>query len=211
MASRGTFSLKRDIVAVCRRLYDRGLIAGPDGNVSVRVAPDLARHSGRRRGRVQVEDLVKLSMTPRAHVVRSCAPHILAASMLGGDYATRQARFSCAINTTTVLPEVIGQMGWCRCRTLLRKWSSPIRLVFVEHAPPLANLRASDWARDHRAPHGNLEHSAYLSPQLQNREQPDPGAGRNVDSGAPARHAGNAIPDVPFRPRMSRGAPEGEA
>jgi L-fuculose-phosphate aldolase len=30
--------IAREIVAVCRRLYDRGLIAGQDGNVSVRLA-----------------------------------------------------------------------------------------------------------------------------------------------------------------------------
>src|SRR5205085_512482 len=36
------------IVRVCQRLYDRGLIAGPDGNVSVRISPDviLATPSG---------------------------------------------------------------------------------------------------------------------------------------------------------------------
>ena len=32
---------RRAIVEVCRRLYDRGLIAGQDGNVSMRVADDL--------------------------------------------------------------------------------------------------------------------------------------------------------------------------
>ena len=33
-------AVRREIVTVCRRLWERGLIAGPDGNVSVRVAPD---------------------------------------------------------------------------------------------------------------------------------------------------------------------------
>ena len=33
----GEARLRGEIVAVCRRLYDRGLIAGPDGNVSVRL------------------------------------------------------------------------------------------------------------------------------------------------------------------------------
>jgi L-fuculose-phosphate aldolase len=27
----------RDIVRICRRLYERGLVAGPDGNVSARL------------------------------------------------------------------------------------------------------------------------------------------------------------------------------
>ena len=60
MASRGTFALKRDIVTVCRRLYERGLIAGPDGNVSVRVAPDrvLVTPAGMAKVDVQAEDLI---------------------------------------------------------------------------------------------------------------------------------------------------------
>jgi L-fuculose-phosphate aldolase len=48
------------IVQVCRRLYDRGLIAGPDGNVSVRL-PDgtiLATPSGMSKVDVEAEDLV---------------------------------------------------------------------------------------------------------------------------------------------------------
>ena len=36
----GSLPARREIVQVCRRLYDRGLIAGPDGNVSVRLPGD---------------------------------------------------------------------------------------------------------------------------------------------------------------------------
>jgi L-fuculose-phosphate aldolase len=57
------------IVRVCRRLYDRGLIAGAEGNVSARLSPDviLATPSGRCKGDLEVEDLVELSRdgTPR--------------------------------------------------------------------------------------------------------------------------------------------------
>ena len=36
----GSLSVRREVVRVCRRLYERGLIAGPDGNVSVRLPGD---------------------------------------------------------------------------------------------------------------------------------------------------------------------------
>jgi len=48
------------IVRVCRRLYERGLIAGPDGNVSVRLSDDriLVTSSGLSKVDVTVDDLV---------------------------------------------------------------------------------------------------------------------------------------------------------
>src|SRR5690348_10675736 len=51
---------RRDIVRVCRRLYERGLIAGPDGNVSVRLDDDriLATPSGMSKIDVNEDDLV---------------------------------------------------------------------------------------------------------------------------------------------------------
>jgi len=36
----GSLPVRREIVRVCKRLYERGLIAGPDGNVSVRLPGD---------------------------------------------------------------------------------------------------------------------------------------------------------------------------
>lgn len=52
-----------EVVRVCRRLYDRGLIAGAEGNVSVKM-PDgviLATPSGACKGDLVDEDLVELS------------------------------------------------------------------------------------------------------------------------------------------------------
>ena len=48
------------IVRVCRRLYERGLVAGPDGNVSVRLADGaiLVTPSGMSKIDVAPEDLV---------------------------------------------------------------------------------------------------------------------------------------------------------
>ena len=59
-----SISARREIVAVCRRLYERGLIAGPDGNVSVRLAPDriLVTPAGMSKVDVEEQDLVELSL-----------------------------------------------------------------------------------------------------------------------------------------------------
>ena len=36
-----SIAARREVVSVCRRLYERGLIAGPDGNVSVRSVNEI--------------------------------------------------------------------------------------------------------------------------------------------------------------------------
>lgn len=55
------------IAEVCRRLYERGLIAGPDGNVSVRLSDGsiLVTPSGMSKGIVTAEDLVVVDMEGR--------------------------------------------------------------------------------------------------------------------------------------------------
>ncbi len=60
MASRDRDAAALAIVGVCRRLYERGLIAGPDGNVSVRLADGsiLVTPSGLSKGIVTPEHLV---------------------------------------------------------------------------------------------------------------------------------------------------------
>ena len=56
--------VRRGIVRVCRRLYERGLIAGPDGNVSVRIARDhvVATPRGFSKADVEEHDLVLLTL-----------------------------------------------------------------------------------------------------------------------------------------------------
>lgn len=51
---------RRQIVKVCRRMYERGYIAGGDGNVSVRLSDDrlLITPSGLHKGDLQEADLV---------------------------------------------------------------------------------------------------------------------------------------------------------
>lgn len=57
-----------DIVRVCRRLYERGLVAGPDGNVSVRLSDGviLVTPSGRSKVDVAANELVLVDAQGRA-------------------------------------------------------------------------------------------------------------------------------------------------
>jgi L-fuculose-phosphate aldolase len=63
-------SLARDLLHVCRRLYERGLVAGSDGNVSLRLSKDalLATPTGQSKGFLTADDLVTcdLTGTPRS-------------------------------------------------------------------------------------------------------------------------------------------------
>jgi L-fuculose-phosphate aldolase len=61
---RGLAHVRGEIVEVCRRLYERGLIAGPDGNVSVRIAADrlLVTPAGMSKVDVRASDLVELRL-----------------------------------------------------------------------------------------------------------------------------------------------------
>jgi L-fuculose-phosphate aldolase len=56
---------KRDMLQVCRRLYERRLVAGADGNVSVRLSKDhvLATPAGIAKGFVGADDLVVCDLT----------------------------------------------------------------------------------------------------------------------------------------------------
>ena len=60
-------ALRRAVVRVCRRLYERGLIAGQDGNVSVRLGSDrlLVTPAGRSKVDVRAGDLVELYLDGR--------------------------------------------------------------------------------------------------------------------------------------------------
>jgi len=115
-----------DIVRVCRRLWERGLIAGPDGNVSVRIAADrlLVTPAGMSKLDVQPDDLVELGLDGRKRsgrleastevgmhvriyeqrpdvgaVVHAHPPTATAFAVAGEDFMA------------AVLPEVIFQMG----------------------------------------------------------------------------------------------------
>lgn len=83
MTSRsGTLAQRRAIVAVCRRLYERGLIAGPDGNVSVRLGPDrvLVTPSGMSKVDVRPGDLVEVALDGTRRTSRGAASYREASS-----------------------------------------------------------------------------------------------------------------------------------
>ena len=56
--------VRREIVRVCRRMYDRGLIAGSDGNVSVRISYDhvLVTPRGFSKASVEEHDIVLVTL-----------------------------------------------------------------------------------------------------------------------------------------------------
>jgi L-fuculose-phosphate aldolase len=58
---------RRDMLQVCRRLYERGLVAGTDGNVSVRLSKDriLATPTGMSKGFLEADDLVVCDIAGR--------------------------------------------------------------------------------------------------------------------------------------------------
>ena len=60
----GTSDARREIVTVCQRLWERGLIAGADGNVSVRLADDriLVTPAGMSKVDVSPDDLVEVGL-----------------------------------------------------------------------------------------------------------------------------------------------------
>jgi len=118
--------LRADIVRVCRRLYDRGLIAGPDGNVSARLDAGrlLVTPAGMSKGDLDAGDLVIVdpdgqlvagnhpaSSEVRMHiriyrrrpdvhaVVHAHPPTATAFGVAGEDFMT------------PVLPEIVLQMG----------------------------------------------------------------------------------------------------
>jgi len=57
----------REIVHVCRRLYEAGLIAGQDGNVSVRLTDNviLVTPAGASKGEIGESDLIELDLAGR--------------------------------------------------------------------------------------------------------------------------------------------------
>lgn len=121
-----SLAIRREIVVICRRLYERGLIAGQDGNVSVRLpgARVLVTPAGKSKIDVGVNDLVELSLdgTPRRGAPRASSevrmhlriyqrrPDVMAVVHAHPPTATGFAVAGEAL-VACVLPEVIFQVG----------------------------------------------------------------------------------------------------
>ncbi|HEY9450856.1 MAG TPA: class II aldolase/adducin family protein [Gemmatimonadaceae bacterium] len=119
-------ALREEMVAVCRRLYERGLIAGPDGNVSVRLGNDLilVTPSGMSKVDVRPDDLVVVgrdgmrvdgyrepSSEVYLHVrIYSCRSDVMAVVHAHPPCATGFAVAGEGLEAC-VLPELVAQVG----------------------------------------------------------------------------------------------------
>lgn len=64
--------IRRDVVRICRCLYQRGFVVGTEGNVSVRVAPDRCwiTPTGCHKGQLQPDDLLLIDLAGRVQFGR---------------------------------------------------------------------------------------------------------------------------------------------
>ncbi|MBC7791140.1 MAG: class II aldolase/adducin family protein [Anaerolineae bacterium] len=123
----GSVTLRRQIVEVCRRLHDRGLIAGVDGNVSVRTASGsvLVTPAGMSKVDVRAEDLVEVSLLGEVQrgsrrASSEIAVHLRVYSLRPDVRAVVHAHPPVATGfavagegfESCVLPEMIFQVGW---------------------------------------------------------------------------------------------------
>jgi L-fuculose-phosphate aldolase len=67
MGTSGELRLRRELVAICRRLHERGLIGAGEGNVSCRLGSDrlLVTPSGLSKGHLKPADLVVVDLAGR--------------------------------------------------------------------------------------------------------------------------------------------------
>ncbi len=123
----GAIAVRREIVTVCQRLWERGLIAGPDGNVSVRLAPDriLVTPTGMSKVDLEPDDLVEVGDDGRhlrgtRRASSELAVHLRIYARRADVGAIVHAHPPVATGFTVagegfascILPEVIFQVGW---------------------------------------------------------------------------------------------------
>ncbi len=58
------FSIRKEIIEICRLIYTRGLVTATDGNISARIGENeiLITPSGKNKGMVEVQDLVVIDL-----------------------------------------------------------------------------------------------------------------------------------------------------
>ena len=118
--------IRRDIVAVCQRLYQRGFIAGTEGNVSALEAPDRLwiTPSGHHKGLLQPADLLLIDLqggvlfgngqpsseTPMHLALYRCRPDIRAVVHAPPPLATALTVAGCRLEPP-LLPEAVVALG----------------------------------------------------------------------------------------------------
>lgn len=148
-----TRALREEIAAVCRRLYERGLIAGPDGNVSARLGDDLVlvTPSGMSKVDVEAADMVVVGMDGRRvsgyrapssevnlHVrIYSQRPDVAAVVHAHPPVATGFAVAGEGFDSY-VLPELVAQLG----AVPLVPYATPGTLALSDECEPF--MRAHD-------------------------------------------------------------------
>lgn len=170
---------------VCRRLYDRGLIAGPDGNVSVRIGPDrvLATPAGMSKVDVRPADLVEISpageprhgrRAPSTEILMHLRIYARRPDVVAVVHAHPPTATAFAVAGLTimdgVLPEVMLQMG----AVALVPYATPGTGALADRMEPflaghdaflLANHGATTVGRSLRSAHQrmeSLEHAARI-------------------------------------------------
>jgi L-fuculose-phosphate aldolase len=118
-------SLRRELVIVCRRAYERGMISGTDGNVSGRLTHDrlLVTPAGVNKGYLEPGDLVEVDLEgqpvmggrPSTEVLLHTAVYKIRPDAMGVVHAHPP---SCVALTLVkvgmdepVIPEIVGALG----------------------------------------------------------------------------------------------------
>jgi L-fuculose-phosphate aldolase len=118
-------ALRRDLVEVCRRAYQRGMISGTDGNVSARLSAErvLVTPAGMNKGYLEPGDLVEVDLegiavaggTPSTEVLLHTAVYRVRPDAMGVVHAHPP---SCVALTLAkigmdapVIPEIVGALG----------------------------------------------------------------------------------------------------
>jgi len=118
--------IRRDIVAVCQRLYQRGFIAGTEGNVSALETPERLwiTPSGHHKGLLQPADLLLIDLqggvlfgngqpsseTPMHLALYRCRPDIRAVVHAHPPLATALTVAGCRLEPP-LLPEAVVALG----------------------------------------------------------------------------------------------------
>lgn len=221
---------RRQVVTVCRRLYERGLIAGPDGNVSVRLDSGLVLVTPAGMSKVDVcdEDLVEVTLDgelasgngpPSSElavhlriyrrradvraVVHAHPPHATAFAMVGEGIGP-------------LLPELVWQVGWVP----LVPYAMPGTVALAERFDPfldrhdaflMANHGAVTVGRTLRDAHQrmeSLEHAATILLAARQLGEVQPLAAADVAALMEARR--KAMPDDVYPDRPAGGGARSE-